>query len=311
MLDIYSPLRVADVPFVITNVETAELIKYASNGFLATKISFINETAKPLRGAGRRRRRRWLVEWASITVSAPSSCIPVRAFGGSCFPKDSRADGPDRPREGPERFQIMEAVLEVNESDEAPNDRTRSRDAFGDVWKARRSPSWGCPSSLETDDMQGVPGHRDRRGASSKLTGLGYPAPSIPAAMNESSREGWPDVHYAEDSYEAARGRRRRGDRDRVEPVQGPRAAIRLQVELLSATADRRPEKHLRADAKMAAAGFEYVSVGRAGTASASDRGGAAMTTSVVTGGAGFLGSHLCERLLGESSSGPFASTTC
>ncbi len=45
MLEIYSPLRVADVPFVVTDVESAELIKYASNGFLATKISFINEIA--------------------------------------------------------------------------------------------------------------------------------------------------------------------------------------------------------------------------------------------------------------------------
>ncbi|HYX24076.1 MAG TPA: UDP-glucose/GDP-mannose dehydrogenase family protein, partial [Thermoanaerobaculia bacterium] len=46
MMDVYSPLAAADVPFITTDVETAELIKYASNGFLATKISFINEVAQ-------------------------------------------------------------------------------------------------------------------------------------------------------------------------------------------------------------------------------------------------------------------------
>src|SRR5205085_12423877 len=45
MKEIYAPLHSLEIPFVVTNVESSELIKYAANGFLATKISFINEVA--------------------------------------------------------------------------------------------------------------------------------------------------------------------------------------------------------------------------------------------------------------------------
>lgn len=90
MLDIYSPLRVADVPFVITNVESAELIKYASNGFLATKVSFINEVAHLCERLGAD------VETVARgmgldTRIGPQFLHPGPGFGGSCFPKDSRA----------------------------------------------------------------------------------------------------------------------------------------------------------------------------------------------------------------------------
>src|SRR4029078_6865882 len=52
MLDIYAPLKAAGVPFVTANVESAEMIKYASNAFLATKISFINEVAEICEAVG-------------------------------------------------------------------------------------------------------------------------------------------------------------------------------------------------------------------------------------------------------------------
>jgi UDPglucose 6-dehydrogenase len=117
MLDVYSPLHAAGVPFVVTDVESAELIKYASNGFLATKISFINEVAELCEALG-----------ADVEVVArgmgldsrigPKFLHPGPGFGGSCFPKDTRAVAQIARDQGL-RFRIIESVLEVNEATKA------------------------------------------------------------------------------------------------------------------------------------------------------------------------------------------------
>ncbi|MCS7279639.1 MAG: UDP-glucose/GDP-mannose dehydrogenase family protein [Thermodesulfobacteriaceae bacterium] len=111
--DIYRPLYLAETPFIITNLETAELIKYASNAFLALKISFINEVANFCEKVG-----------ADVTVVAKGIGLDPRigskflnpgpGFGGSCLPKDVKAlvhqgQKLDSP------FKILEAVWEVNE----------------------------------------------------------------------------------------------------------------------------------------------------------------------------------------------------
>ncbi|MDX9715591.1 MAG: UDP-glucose/GDP-mannose dehydrogenase family protein [Dissulfurispiraceae bacterium] len=90
MKDLYRPLYLIETPFVITNKETAELIKYASNSFLAVKISFINELSRLCENAG-----------ADIKVVAKGMGLDRRigpkflhagpGYGGSCFPKDTRA----------------------------------------------------------------------------------------------------------------------------------------------------------------------------------------------------------------------------
>ncbi|MFN4131819.1 MAG: UDP-glucose dehydrogenase family protein, partial [Caldimicrobium sp.] len=111
--DIYRPLYLAETPFIITNLETAELIKYASNAFLATKITFINEIANFCEKVG-----------ADVTVVAQGMGLDPRigskflnpgpGFGGSCFPKDVKAliyQG----LQVSSPFKILEAVLEVNE----------------------------------------------------------------------------------------------------------------------------------------------------------------------------------------------------
>jgi UDPglucose 6-dehydrogenase len=90
MKDLYRPLYLIETPFVVTDVPTAEMIKYASNAFLATKISFINEIAMLCERVG-----------ADVQMVAKGMGLDQRigskflhagpGFGGSCFPKDLAA----------------------------------------------------------------------------------------------------------------------------------------------------------------------------------------------------------------------------
>ena len=113
MKDIYSALYLIETPFVITTLETAEMIKYAANAFLATKVTFINEIANLCEAAG-----------ADVHHVAKAMGLdgrigkkflhPGPGFGGSCFPKDTRA----LLRLAHDRgylFKILNSVIEVNE----------------------------------------------------------------------------------------------------------------------------------------------------------------------------------------------------
>ncbi len=113
MKDIYSPLYLGGkTPFVITDIRTSELIKYATNTFLATKISFINEIANLCDLVGSN---------ATVVAQAlgmdgrisPKFLNPGPGFGGSCFPKDTRALQKIAEDAGYE-FSVVSAVLRVN-----------------------------------------------------------------------------------------------------------------------------------------------------------------------------------------------------
>ena len=114
MADIYRPLYLRDFPIVFTGLESAEMIKYAANAFLATKITFINEIAALCERAG-----------ADVKDVAKGMGLDGRiggkflhagpGYGGSCFPKDTRA----LARIGQEHglpMRIVETVIEVNEA---------------------------------------------------------------------------------------------------------------------------------------------------------------------------------------------------
>jgi UDPglucose 6-dehydrogenase len=113
MKDLYRPLYLIETPFVVTDIPTAEMIKYASNAFLATKISFINEIATVCERVG-----------ADVQMVAKGMGLDNRigskflhagpGFGGSCFPKDLAAIVQTGERVG-YPMQIASAAALVNE----------------------------------------------------------------------------------------------------------------------------------------------------------------------------------------------------
>jgi UDPglucose 6-dehydrogenase len=111
--DLYAPLNLIEVPIITTNVETAEIIKYASNAFLAAKITFINEIANLCEEVG-----------ADVHDVARAMGLdgrigrkflhPGPGFGGSCFPKDTQALVAFSKDFGVEQ-RLTRAVVEANE----------------------------------------------------------------------------------------------------------------------------------------------------------------------------------------------------
>ncbi|KAA0257742.1 UDP-glucose/GDP-mannose dehydrogenase family protein [Deferribacter autotrophicus] len=113
MKDIYSAHYLGEAPFVVTNIETAEMIKYASNAFLALKITFINEVANlcDLVGADVHKVAKAMGMDGRIS---PKFLHPGPGYGGSCFPKDTLALC-NIAKEHGYQFKVVEAAIEVNE----------------------------------------------------------------------------------------------------------------------------------------------------------------------------------------------------
>ena len=152
--DLYNPLYLVETPFVITDVSTAEMIKYASNAFLATKISFINEMANICDKVGADVHK--VAKGMGLDKRIGSKFLhPGPGFGGSCFPKDTRAISQIAKEQGYE-FKIVDAVIKVN--DERPQIMVEKIvSALGGDIKGAKIGILGLTFKPNTDDMRESP----------------------------------------------------------------------------------------------------------------------------------------------------------
>jgi UDPglucose 6-dehydrogenase len=198
MKEIYAPLHSLEIPFVVTNVESSELIKYAANGFLATKISFINEIAVLCERLGGD------VQDVARGIGLDSRIGPKflqagPGFGGSCFPKDTSAVA-DIARRFDYEFQIIEAVLRVND-DIKERMVTKVENALGGV-ASKTIALLGLAFKPETDDMRDSPTiplieGLQKRGAKIRAYD--------PQAM-DNARGMFVDVVFCSEAYQTAEG---------------------------------------------------------------------------------------------------------
>ena len=152
--ELYRPLNLIEAPIHVTNLESAELIKYAANAFLATKISFINEMSQLCEKVG-----------ADVHSIAKGMGLDGRigkkflhagpGYGGSCFPKDTLALIRIAQEHG-SSCRIVESVVEVNASQKARM-VTKIREALGGSETDKTIAVLGLTFKPETDDMRDSP----------------------------------------------------------------------------------------------------------------------------------------------------------
>lgn len=153
MKKVYRPLYLNETPFIITNIETAEMIKYASNSFLATKIAFINEISNLCEKVGANIQQVAKAMGRDGRIS-PKFLHAGPGFGGSCFPKDIRALAQIGDNYGVD-LSIVKTVLKSNEYQKL-RVVEKLKNALGDL-KTKRIGILGLSFKPETDDIREAP----------------------------------------------------------------------------------------------------------------------------------------------------------
>jgi UDPglucose 6-dehydrogenase len=255
LAEIYRPLYLNEPPIIYVSRRTAELIKYAANSFLATKITFINEIADLCERVG-----------ADVQEVARGIGLDNRiggkflhagpGFGGSCFPKDATALLKTAQDHGV-ALRIVETVSAVNDQRKRAMARKVVTALDGSV-RGKTIAVLGLTFKPNTDDMRDSPAIP----LITALLDLGASVRAYDPAGMEQARPLLPAVHYCKNAYEAAEGAAavviateweqfRALDLDRFKRVMARPVIVDLR-------------NIYRAD-EMRRAEFRYIAVGRAG----------------------------------------------
>jgi UDPglucose 6-dehydrogenase len=251
MREVYRPLFLNETPILFSSRETSELIKYAANAFLATKITFINEMADICEKVG-----------GDVQEVARGIGLDGRigkkflhagpGYGGSCFPKDTLALVQTAQALGaPSR--IVEAVVAVNDARKLAMAR-KIEDAFGGV-KGKTIAVLGLTFKPNTDDMRDAP-------SLVIVPELQVAGAVIRAFDPEGAREArkYLNLELCKDAYDAVQG----ADGVVILTEWNEFRALDLdRVKLALKTPLMVDLRNIYRPAQMAQAGFRYVSVGR------------------------------------------------
>ena len=197
MARLYKPFMLSGDRMIFTDIPSAEMIKYAANSMLATRISFMNDIANlcELVGADVNMVRKGI---GSDTRIGRKFLYPGCGYGGSCFPKDVKALIKTAQKAGYD-MQVLRAVEAVNERQKSILFDKLSRHYSGEL-KGKTIAMWGLSFKPETDDMREAPALV----LIDKLTAAGCKVKVYdPKAMNECRRRIGDKVEYCTDMYEA------------------------------------------------------------------------------------------------------------
>ncbi|WP_103030159.1 UDP-glucose dehydrogenase family protein [Salinibacter altiplanensis] len=251
---LYEPFVRQGNPILVVDRRSAEMIKYAANSLLATRISFMNEIANVCERVGAN------VDKVRLGISkdhriGPHFLYAGIGFGGSCFPKDVQALARKSREEGYD-FQILDSVLDVNDQ-QRRRLAEQAEDYFDGDLEGRRIAVWGLSFKPGTDDTREAPSHIIidhllEKGADV----VGYDPEAI-----ETTRETFGDqIAYADGMYEAVDGAESLLICTEWHEFRRPDlGAVRDHLETPLVLDGR----NLYDPARMAEMGFEYHSIGR------------------------------------------------
>lgn len=197
---LYKPFMMNNYRMIFTDVASAEMIKYAANSMLATRISFMNDIANlcEIMGADVNMVRKGIGADARI---GSKFLYPGCGYGGSCFPKDVKALIRTAAQQG-YRMQVLEAVEAVNERQKGILFEKFERYFKGDI-AGRSVAMWGLSFKPETDDMREAPSLV----LIERLLAAGCKVQAFdPIAMDEARRRLGDKIEYCSSKYDALEG---------------------------------------------------------------------------------------------------------